>query len=188
MVDLSRLLSENLEFAASRIRNAHHRSTEINELFLRRVSAELHDGPAQLLGFGLLRLDALRPLKQEPSWLDRRTEPCEAPDEFETVRSALADALNEIRVISAGLAPPELIDLSLSEALEMAASRHARRTGTTVGSDIGGLPDCVDASLKVCLYCFAQEGLNNAFRHASGRGQALSARCDGDLFGGSGDR
>ena len=40
----------------------------------------------------------------------------------------------------------------------------------------------MDASLKVCLYRFAQEGLNNAFRHAGGRGQALSARCDGDLL------
>ena len=95
-------------------------------MFLRRVSAELHDGPVQLLGFGLLRLDALRPLQQQPSWLDRRkgqSEPREAPDEFETIRGALADALNEIRVISAGLAPPELVDLSLSEGLEMAASR-----------------------------------------------------------------
>ena len=45
-----------------------------------------------------------------------------------------------------------------------------------------GLPEFVDSPLKVCLYRFAQEGLNNAFRHAGGHGQTLRAHCDGDLL------
>ena len=48
--------------------------------------------------------------------------------------------------------------------------------------EIGDLPDTVDPSLKICLYRFAQEGLNNAFRHAEGNGQALCARCNDGLL------
>ena len=33
--------------------------------------------------------------------------------------------------------------------------------------------------MTICLYRFAQEALNNAFRHAGGEGQSLSARYDG---------
>src|SRR5207342_3687696 len=111
VAELSRLLAENQELQ-SRIHNAHHRMTEINELFLRRVSAELHDAPAQLIGFALLRLDALRPLQCQ-----HYRQPEEATNELETIRNALAEALNEVRHISAGLAPPELADLSLVQAL-----------------------------------------------------------------------
>ena len=173
VAELSQLLAYNDELRG-KIQHAHHRMAEINELFLRRVSAELHDAPAQLIGFALLRLDALRPLA------------CQRPlnncDDLETIRNALAEALNEIRNISAGLAPPELADLSLVQALEMAATRHAGRTGTAVNCDIAHIPHPIDPSLKVCLYRFAQEGLNNAFRHADGHGQALRARCDDGML------
>jgi signal transduction histidine kinase len=122
----------------------------------------------------LLRLDALRPLA------------CQRPlnncDDLETIRNALAEALNEVRNISAGLAPPELADLSLVQALEMAAIRHAGRTGTAVNCDIADVHHPIDPSLKVCLYRFAQEGLNNAFRHADGQGQSLRARCNDGLL------
>ena len=90
--------------------------------------------------------------------------------------------MNEVRNISAGLAPPELADLSLVQALEMAATRHAGRTGTAVNCDIAHIPDAVDPSLKVCLYRFAQEGLNNAFRHADGHGQTLRAQCQDGML------
>ena len=64
----------------------------------------------------------------------------------------------------------------------MAATRHAGRTGTAVNCDIAHIPDAVDPSLKVCLYRFAQEGLNNAFRHADGHGQTLRAHCEDGML------
>jgi signal transduction histidine kinase len=180
VAELQRLLSEN-EILQFRIRDAHHRMAEINELFLRQVSAELHDAPAQLIGFALLRLDALGS-SQDPIYLSNcsppRSQPPAKRNELETIRAALSEALKEIRSISAGLAPPELSDLSVTQALEMAASSHARRTGTVVDCDIASVPDGLDPALKVCLYRFMQEGLNNAFRHASGRGQVIRAHCE----------
>src|SRR5262249_34500955 len=100
VTELSELLAQNKELQC-RIQNAHHRMAEINELFLRRVSAELHDAPAQLIGFALLRLDALRPLQ--------KAQPGRESGELETIRGALADSLDEIRNISAGLAAPHAL-------------------------------------------------------------------------------
>jgi signal transduction histidine kinase len=179
VVELQCLLTEN-EALQCRIREAHYRMAEINELFLRRVSAELHDAPAQLIGFALLRLDALGPPHDTINMSERNPaglQPAKQND-LETIRLALSEALNEIRSISAGLAPPELADLSVAQALKMAAASHAKRTGTMVECDITELPVGLDPTLKVCLYRFMQEGLNNAFRHASGRGQVIRARCD----------
>jgi signal transduction histidine kinase len=183
LVELSRLLAENAALQ-NKIKNAHHRMAEINELFLRRVSAELHDAPAQLIGFALLRLDALRPQQETPLLTDHQANERQPPEPsgLETIRNALSESLKEIRSISAGLAPPELADLSLAQALEMAASRHASRTGTTVSCDIAHLPDAVDPALKICLYRFTQEGLNNSLRHAGGRGQAVRAHCEDGLL------
>jgi signal transduction histidine kinase len=183
VAELSRLLAENNELQI-KVRNAQHRMAEINELFLRRVSAELHDAPAQLIGFALLRLDALRPSQERSLLTDHQANERQppAPSEFETIRNALTESLSEIRTISAGLAPPELADVSLAGALEMAANRHANRTGTTVFCDIARLPDDVDPSLKICLYRFTQEGLNNSLRHAGGRGQVVRAYCEDGLL------
>ena len=93
VVELSRLLAENKELQC-RIRDSQHRMAEINELFLRRVSAELHDAPAQLIAFALLRLDALRPQQNERVPTGPRAnehQPPGRPNEFETIRNALAE-------------------------------------------------------------------------------------------------
>ncbi len=56
---------------------------------------------------------------------------------------------------------------------------HESRTGTTVRSNISQLPQDVRSSIKVCLYRFVQEALNNALRHAGGRRQRLQTIYDG---------
>jgi len=53
---------------------------------------------------------------------------------------------------------------------------HERRTATAVACEMEGLPERLPAAIKSCLYRFAQEALNNAYRHAGGRGQTLRAR------------
>ena len=50
---LTTLLAQNDELH-KRVQRAAARTTALNERFLRRVSAELHDGPAQDLGLALL--------------------------------------------------------------------------------------------------------------------------------------
>lgn len=157
-----------------RIARANHEFWRINELTLRRLGADLHDGPAQLLSLILLRLDELA--EQFGGLASEVPEVCDA------IRRAAQDALREVRDISRGLALPEIAELSLAEELALVAHRHEQRTGTQVTLALGPLPATVSLPLKLCLYRFAQEGLSNAFRHASGVGQVLAASCSNGLL------
>ncbi|MGH8435776.1 MAG: sensor histidine kinase [Pseudomonas sp.] len=154
-----------------RITKANHEFSRISELILRRLGADLHDGPAQLLTLVLLRLDELGGLR------DRYLQEGDAPggDALESIRGAGQEALREIRDISRGLALPEINDLSLREELLLVAHRHEQRTDTKVELSLGTLPGDVPLPYKICLYRLAQEALNNAFHHAGGKSQKLSA-------------
>ena len=157
---------------------ANRRVSEINEHFLNRLGADLHDGPVQLLGMSLLRLDTLTHVVSKADRSIRK----EVLEDVVVIRDALKESLEEIRSVSGGLAPPEIEKMPLSGALEMVAKRHQRRTGHRVQTKINKLPDSVPFPLKVCLYRFAQEGLNNAFRHAAGSGQTVAATCVDNLL------
>ncbi|WP_223512559.1 ATP-binding protein [Pseudomonas sp. GL-R-26] len=139
--------------------------SRVNELTLRRIGADLHDGPAQLLTLILIRLDDL-------------AENCSTVDQesLETIRGAATDALSEVRDLSRGLALPEINDLSLEEELQLVAQRHEQRTGTRVTLTMDQLPEAAPLPLKLCLYRFVQETLNNAYRHANGEGQVIRAQ------------
>jgi signal transduction histidine kinase len=164
--DLSRLVKFNRELRL-KVADANRRASESNDQFLRRIGAELHDGPAQLIGLGLLRLDALRPHHPTP--------PDGARDDLEIIRGALSDALKELRSISAGISIPQLENASLSDAIEIAVRNHEYRTSTSVELDVAQDLPPLEKALVTCLYRFVQEGLNNAFRHAGGKGQHVVA-------------
>ncbi|MBM7060619.1 sensor histidine kinase [Pseudomonas sp. UL073] len=161
-----------------KITAANHEFARIGELTQRRLGADLHDGPAQLLTLILLRLDELsewRPQPQPAAELD-------GDDALETIRGAAKDALRQVRNLSSGLALPELNDLSLTDELILAAHRHQQRTQSQVLLDIADLPEQMPPLHKIALYRFVEESLNNAFRHADGQGQRVSARCSNGLL------
>ena len=181
---LDKLSGQN-EALREKLGSAGQRLTSVNEGLMRRVSAELHDVPVQLIAFALLRLDALRPRQQDLLSAEPTNDGLQLADGitiFNTIHDALLELLTEIRHISAGLATPELAGLSLAEVLDVAAVRHQERTGTKVVCDLAELPDPKSPELKLCVYRFAQEGLNNAVKHAGGREQTLHAHLDGSLL------
>jgi signal transduction histidine kinase len=145
------------------------------EQCMRRLSEELHDGPAQLIGLALLRLHELD-LTTGGGDSDEH-----GGDVMWHIRSVLADALKEIRDLSAGLVLPELSNTTLSDSIATAMSLHERRTGKEVTSDIGSLPD-VSIAVKNCIYRLVQEGLANSARHAEGKGQQVNAAVIGDTL------
>ena len=159
---LSDLLQQN-EDLRQRVQRASRRSAEGAELHLRRLGADLHDGPAQLLALALLKLDQLLDGTQAH------------PADREMVRGVLNDAMSEIRDISGGLALPEIEKLSLTEALTLIVAEHERRTSTSVACALSYESIELSHPTKLCLCRFVQEGLRNAFRHAGGVGQRVSA-------------
>jgi len=177
VVRLKDLLAQNQELH-ERVRRAAERATAVNERFLRRSSAELHDGPAQDLGLALLRLDQLEPCP-EPAQV--APQPASRAD-YGIVQSSVQNALREIRAISAGMGLPELQHVSLAETVNRAVHAHERRTNTQVAVSTAGLPDGASLSVKITVYRVIQEALTNAYRHAGGRHQHVDVSCaDGTL-------
>lgn len=177
VAELSDLLAQN-EALRARVGRASRRITEINEAFMRRLGAELHDGPAQALSLALLRLDhlAVRPAVAsgvaDDATVGRKVE------EFERIRNTLEDAMREIRELCRGLSLPELAGLDMGAVVERAVASHQRRTHTAVEVDVDERTEneAVSMPVRLTAYRFIQEALMNAYRHAQGKGQAVSAR------------
>ncbi|TYO88862.1 sensor histidine kinase [Oceanicella actignis] len=158
-------LSETNRALRRRVQEAAARSAAAGEQTLRRIGADLHDGPAQLLAFAALRLDALR-----------RAAPAAAAD-IDAIESALRESIRELRAVSRGLSRPEVERLSPSEIVEAAVEAHRMRTRDAVGIDIAGdEAPALSAAARICIFRFVQEALNNAHRHAGGEGLRVELR------------
>ena len=156
---LTHLLAQN-ETLHERVRGAASRSTALNERYLRRVSAELHDGPVQEVSVALLRLGGT------------------ADGGPATVEACLRRALDELRGIAAGLRLPELEGLTLAKTVERVVSVHTRRTGVRVQLELGAVPGTAALPLKITVYRLIQEALANGFRHGGGVNQRVRVTSD----------
>lgn len=161
LADLHRLSSHN-QTLRQRVQEAAARAAITAEQGLRRIGADLHDGPAQYLAYASLRVDALGRAMGPP------------PHELVELRDALAQAMSEIRSISRGLVLPDIADMSAQQIVQLAVAGHQARYGQAVDLtlDLDGTVT-MSPALQVCLFRFTQEGLNNAARHASGTGLAV---------------
>lgn len=173
---LRMLLAQN-EQLHDRVRRAAARTTTLNERFLRRISADLHDGPGQDLSLALLRIEALV----------ESCGHCPVPvaagravaDDFRTVQTALESALAELRAISAGLRLPQIGSLSPTETVQRAIRDYQRKTQCQVTLTLADLPADAPLPVKITLYRLLQEALANGYRHAGGAGQIVRIEKEG---------
>jgi signal transduction histidine kinase len=162
---LHQLLEQN-ETLRHRLVLAATRSTALNERFLRRLSAELHDGPAQDLGFALLKLDS--------GELNAHAETSEQTrKELEAIQNSISRALAEMRAIASGMCLPELEHLTLVATLGRVIQTHKRRTQSDVAFVIEKSPVEVSLPIKITAYRIVQESLTNAFKHGGGKNQTV---------------
>jgi len=151
---LSESLDTNDDLRKS-MKTASRRAVELNEQFLRRTGADLHDGPAQLIGYAMLRLNQMSD-KQEVKTLGH---------EFHAIKEALETSLEEIRGISSGLVLPELEAMSLEECINKVVAVHGTKSDCVIKEYYKDIPEELPMPIKICTYRFIQEGLNNAERH-----------------------
>ena len=165
VVDLTDMAARNVSLRL-KVQEAAGRFSALNDQALRRIGADLHDGPAQLMGFAALRLDALRKLAQGDV----------AAREISQIEAAIKDAMKEIRNISRGVSLPDIDRKPLNEVLQGLVDAHSGRTGTEVGLvlDMGAAD--LPLAVKICVGRVVQEGLTNAWRHAEGVGQEVAVR------------
>lgn len=105
----SRNLLEQNEVLRCRLQAANQSAADSNERVLQKIGADLHDGPAQLLAYALLRMQKIT--TQILSDADEKE-----ADEIHRMRAAIANSLKEVRHISTGLSPPGL-DTGTSSAM-----------------------------------------------------------------------
>lgn len=162
LAELRSTLNEN-ELMRARISEAGARTTALNEQLLRRVAADLHDGPAQDIAFALMRFDEL-------------VAPCDgatpardgASRDLDAIQRALRNCRDELRAICSGLGVPGIADLSLAETLRRAVRDAERLTGQAVTANIEASLDEAPLAVKITAYRLVQESLTNCWRHARG--------------------
>jgi signal transduction histidine kinase len=137
VAQLTGLLEQNKQLH-SRVSRAAARTTALNERFLRRIAADLHDGPGQDLALALLRIDELAEVCATCMVFAVKRKV--ANDEFSTIQSALRSALTDMRAILAGLRLPEIGQLSITETVERAVRDYEHKTSAAVELAVSDVP------------------------------------------------
>jgi signal transduction histidine kinase len=154
---LSSFLSEQLRQQVTGLASSRSAAVAAEGTALRRLERDIHDGPQQRLV--RLQMD----LAAADRKLDK--DPKAARVLLEEALQQSKDALDELRALSRGFAPPILMDRGLVAALESLAVRAA--VPTTVVDQLG--EDEVPAELERNAYFIAAEALTNAAKHAKAK-------------------
>lgn len=163
--ELGSLLRENT-MLSQRVQKASQQVAALNEQFLRKVGADIHDGPLQLLGYASMRVDS------STIRGDARAFP-ERSEEVDKIKKSLLEAIGELRAICRGLVLPEIETWPIEKVIEHVVAGYQSRTGAEVVLSTMPAPFPVPTSARICAYRFTQEALNNGWTHARGKGQAV---------------
>lgn len=147
--------SDELQREVRRLEVSRAAATSAEGQQLRRLERDIHDGPQQRLV--RLQMDLAAAERQ----LDADPQAAQA-----LISEAMAqskEALDELRALSRGFAPPILLDRGLVAALESAAVRS-----TVTAQVVDELPDGLELPQEIerNAYFVASEALANAAKHA----------------------
>jgi len=174
VAELKNLLAQNQELS-TRLQKASRNASTLNEHLLRKIGADLHDGPAQLVAYASMRIESEALLNGA---LPREVREGEA----QAIRKSLQEAMQEIRNICRGLILPEIESLSTTQVLDRVISAYRERTGIDVEVVAEGCRCDLSVAHKICIYRFVQEALTNGWKHAGGRGQRIEQSCCNGLI------
>jgi two-component system, NarL family, sensor histidine kinase DegS len=127
----------------------------------KRLSREIHDGPAQMMANVMMRSDLIEKVYKERG-------PGEAIDEIRNMKKMVRSALYEVRRIIYDLRPMALDDLglvpTLKKYLQTIEEYHktTRIQFTNIGED-----KRLSSKYEVALFRMIQESVQNALKHAS---------------------
>ncbi|WP_369688240.1 sensor histidine kinase [Paraliobacillus sp. PM-2] len=135
------------------------RIIEAQEKERRRLSREIHDGPAQMLANILLRSELVDKTFKE---LGR----AEALKEMKSMRSLVRSSLYEVRRIIYDLRPMALDDLGLVPTIKKYVDNMADYNQMNIVFSSEGPSDRLPSKYEVALFRLIQEAVQNAVKHA----------------------
>jgi signal transduction histidine kinase len=161
--------SAALRARATRLAAGRRAAVQAEAQTLRRLERDIHDGPQQRL----VRLN-----------MDLETVARRLDDDPERARPLVAEALvqsrealDELRALSRGIAPPILADRGLGAALAAAAARCPVRVSLDVALPEGRR---LAAAVENTAYFVVTEALTNVAKHAQATLCTVSVSSDGD--------
>jgi len=126
----------------------------------KRLSREIHDGPAQMMAHVLMRSDLI-----ERVYRDKGID--QALKELHELKSNVRNALSEVRRIIYDLRPMALDDLGVVPTLKKYLSTvEEYNSGVTIHFQSIGVDRRLSPDIEVSLFRLVQEGVNNAIKHA----------------------
>ncbi len=135
---------------------------EAQEEERKRVSREIHDGPAQMMANVLLRSELVERIYREKGIDD-------ALQEIRDLRVMVKNSLSEVRRIIYDLRPMALDDLGLIPTLSKYLKNFQEHTGMAISFRNLGKEERLPSALEVAIFRFVQEAVQNAYKHAKPR-------------------
>ncbi|AXI10027.1 histidine kinase [Oceanobacillus zhaokaii] len=135
---------------------------EAQEEERRKISREIHDGPAQMLANILLRSELV-----ERSYRQGAVE--EALAEIRSVRKMIRSSLYEVRRIIYDLRPMALDDLGLVPTIKKYIANIADYNNMKIDFTVLGEETRLNQKYEVAFFRLVQESVQNAIKHAEAR-------------------
>lgn len=132
---------------------------EAQELERKRLSRDIHDGPAQMLANILLRSEIID-LSVKGGNIT------EAVSELKNVRGNIRSVLREVRRIIYDLRPMALDDLGIIPTVKKHVSTMAETYNTHIELQLIGEEKRLESNYEVAVFRLIQESLQNALKHA----------------------
>lgn len=162
-------LSEDLKDVGPALKNAKMkedfaiRVIEAQEEERKRISREVHDGPAQMLANVLLRTDLITRSYDEKG-VER------AIQELRDLKGMVRDTLHEVRRIIYDLRPMALDDLGIVPTLKKYLnSVQDYNEGTYIEFNSRGEDRRMPMNYETAIFRLVQESVNNAIKHGSAK-------------------
>ncbi|HHU19871.1 MAG TPA: histidine kinase [Bacilli bacterium] len=163
---ISNYLTDDFKQISELIEDANQKQSfglkiiETQEEERRRISREIHDGPAQMLANILLRADLV-----DRTFRERSGE--EALVEMKSMRSMVRSSLQEVRRIIYNLRPMALDDLGLVPTIRKYLADLEEYNNLTITLSEHGSVDRLASKYEVALFRLIQESVQNAVKHAA---------------------
>ncbi|WP_080873243.1 sensor histidine kinase [Oceanobacillus timonensis] len=125
----------------------------------KKLSREIHDGPAQMLANVLLRSDIL-------DHVIKKGTPEEVSKEIKSLRENVRSSLREVRRIIYDLRPMALDDLGLIPTIRKYADRLTEYHDVHVDFIVFGEEKRLDSKYEVALFRLMQEASQNVIKHS----------------------
>jgi two-component system, NarL family, sensor histidine kinase DegS len=150
--------SEDQQIQSEQLKLLNLKILHAQEEERRRVSYEIHDGPAQSLTNILLEADLCEKLMDID--IDR------ARLEIKSLKQTARSCISDIRKIIYNLRPVLVNGFGIEQVLQRLLDNFEMESGLSVKLEVQSGIDLTDAALKLAIYRVVQESLNNIKKYA----------------------